>query len=229
MCVSVHCPLHIVRRVLCRLLTVGGVAVYPLSCLPKLLLQISTVRRLLSKAVLWAPRTGQVTHTEKKSEKGRGREGESQQKRSSSILGRLCRTNLCHACINIQVFIVRYLCQAEKCARSSRTEVRVEWRREKEAGKEAVVGVELPEWVTHKRSQLRPQRFIVVIYLPSLLLIFTPHTVYKVLHSLCLLLFLYLPLSTYFSLFLFPSLSVCLSVHQSGMLTAYLFIHFLIY
>lgn len=73
MCVCVHCPLHIVRRVLCRLLTVGGVAVYPLSCLPKLLLQISTVRRLLSKEVLWAPRTGQATHIEKK--RKRGREG----------------------------------------------------------------------------------------------------------------------------------------------------------
>lgn len=66
-----HCRLHIVRRVLCRLLTVGGVAVYPLSCLPKLLLQISTVRRLLSKAVLWAPRTGQARHIEKKRERGR--------------------------------------------------------------------------------------------------------------------------------------------------------------
>lgn len=118
----------------------------------------------------------------------------------------------------------RKMCQEQQNGSESGMEER-ERSRKRSSGE----GVELAEWVTHKRSQLRPQRFIVVIYLPSLLLIFTPHTVYKVLHSLCLLLFLYIPLSTYFSLFLFPSLSVCLSVHQSGMLTAYLFIHFLIY
>lgn len=118
----------------------------------------------------------------------------------------------------------RKMCQEQQDGSESGMEER-ERSRKRSSGE----GVELAEWVTHKRSQLRPQRFIVVIYFPSLLLIFTPHTVYKVLHSLCLLLFLYLPLSTYFSLFLFPSLSVCLSVHQSGMLTAYLFIHFLIY
>lgn len=56
-------------------MTVGGVAVYPLSCLPKLLLQISTVRRLLSKAVLWAPRTQDRPHTQKESEE-EGRETE---------------------------------------------------------------------------------------------------------------------------------------------------------
>lgn len=118
----------------------------------------------------------------------------------------------------------RKMCQEQQNGSESGMEER-ERSRKRSCGE----GVELAEWVTHKRSQLRPQRFIVVIYLPSLLLIFTPHTVYKVLHSLFLLLFLYLPLSTYFSLFLFPSLAVCLSVHQSGMLTAYLFIHFLIY
>lgn len=58
----------------------------------------------------------------------------SQQKRSSSILGRLCRTNLCHACINIQVFIVRYLCQAEKCARSTKRK-EGETKRDSEGGR----------------------------------------------------------------------------------------------
>lgn len=117
----------------------------------------------------------------------------------------------------------RKMCQEQQNGSESGMEER-ERSRKRSSGE----GVELAEWVTHKRSQLRPQRFIVVIYLPSLLLIFTPHTVYKVLHS-TLTSSLSIPSSFYLLLSLFPSLSVCLSVHQSGMLTAYLFIHFLIY
>lgn len=100
----------------------------------------------------------------------------------------------------------RKMCQEQQNGSESGMEER-ERSRKRSSGE----GVELAEWVTHKRSQLRPQRFIVVIYLPSLLLIFTPHTVYKVLHSLCLLLFLYLPLSTYFSL----SFPLCVLVRPS--------------
>lgn len=113
----------------------------------------------------------------------------------------------------------RKMCQEQQNGSESGMEER-ERSRKRSSGE----GVELAEWVTHKRSQLRPQRFIVVIYLPSLLLIFTPHTVYKVLHSLCLLLFLYLPLSTYFSLSFLPSLCACPSISLACSQLIYLFI-----
>lgn len=161
-------------------------------------------------------------HTQREWEREKGERGESQQKRSSSILGRLCRTNLCHACINIQVFIVRYLCQAEKCARSSRTEVRVEWRREREAGKEEVVR----EWNCQSGSPTSAHncdpKDLLWWFICPLYYLFLPHT-----HCIRF----YTP-SAFFSFYTFlflltslsPSLCVCPSISLACSQLIYLFI-----
>lgn len=114
----------------------------------------------------------------------------------------------------------RKMCQEQQNGSESGMEER-KGSRKRSSGE----GVELAEWVTHKRSQLRPQRFIVVIYLPSLLLIFTPHTVYDIRFYtpsafFSFYTFLFLPTSLSF----LPSLCACPSISLACSQLIYLFI-----